>query len=285
MDQSIRVVTDSSCDLPPETVRDLGIEVVPLTVSFGAETFVDGDLTPDEFWARATSSHAPLTSQPSVGAFIEVFRRLVAEGRQALCVTLTSKHSGTFNVARLAGEEFGGAAQVLDSLSTSLGLGYQVMQAALAARAGQAMEQIVGRLEELRERTHIWIVLDTLEYVRRGGRADGFIALAERMTRMLNIKTLISIAEGELRLNGAARSLRGGLERVQAAVERLGPLEALAVMHARNPGMAEQLADVLAQRIGFPRERIWVRETGPALATHAGPGMVAVMAVPAAHRG
>jgi len=282
MDQPIRVVTDSSCDLPPETVRELGIEVVPLVVTFGTEVFSDGDLTADEFWERAAGSHPPQTSQPPVGAFVQVFEQLVANGWQALCLTVTSKHSGTFNVARLASEGLGGSVQVLDSLSTSLGMGYQVVQAALAARAGQAMDQLVNRVEELRARTQLWIVLDTLEYVRRGGRAAAFIAIAERMTRVLNIKALITMVEGQLRLQGAARSVKGALDRVQAAVEHLGPLEALAVMHARNPSLAEQVADLLAQRVGFPRERIWVRETGPALATHAGPGMVAVMAVPVA---
>jgi DegV family protein with EDD domain len=282
MEQDTRVVTDSSCDLPPEALAEFGIEVVPLTVSFGTEEFRDGELSPDEFWARAAGSVPPRTSQPSLGAFAEVFERLVAGGRRVLCVTITSKHSGTFNAARLAAQGFGESVSVFDSLSTSLGLGYQVLQAALSARAGQASQMLLGPLEELRSRMHLMIVLDTLDSLRRGGRADAFITLAERMTRMLNVKIIINMAEGQLRLNGAARSLKGALARVQDAVERMGPLEALAVIHARNAGVAEQLADQLAGRLGFPRERIWVRETGAALATHAGPGVVGVMAVPLA---
>ena len=282
MDNEARIVTDSSCDLPPESLRELGIEVVPLTVNFGTEEFRDGEISMDEFWARAAGPHPPRTSQPSLGAFVDVFGRIVAEGKRVLCVTITSKHSGTFNAARLAAEGFGGSVHVIDSLSTSLGLGYQVVHAALAARAGEATQRLAGSLEELRSRMHLMIVLDTLESLRRGGRADAFIAIAERMTRMLNIKVIINMVEGQLKLEGAARSLRGALARVQESVAGLGPLEALAVIHARNPGMADQVADELSRRLGFPRERIWVRETGAALAVHAGPGVVGVMAVPVA---
>ncbi len=282
MEEEARIVTDSSCDLPPESLRELGIEVVPLTVNFGTEEYLDGELSMDEFWAKAAGPNPPRTSQPSLGAFREVFERLVAGGRRVLCVTITSKHSGTFNAARLAAEGFDEKVHVFDSLSTSLGLGYLVVQAALTARAGQATQRLVGSLEELRSRMHLMIVLDTLDSLRRGGRADGFIALAERMTRLLNIKVIINMVEGQLKLEGAARSLRGALARVQEAVAKLGPLEALAVVHARNPHMAEQVADELAKKLGFPREKIWVRETGAALSTHAGPGVVGVMAVPAA---
>lgn len=282
MEQEARIVTDSSCDLPPESLRELGIEVVPLTVTFGTEEYRDGEISMDEFWARAAGTHPPRTSQPSLGDFVTVFERIVSEGRRVLCVTITGKHSGTFNAARLAAEGFGEKVHVFDSLSTSLGLGYQVLQAAVAARAGEATQRLAESLEDLRSRMHLMIVLDTLDSLRRGGRADAFIAIAERMTRMLNLKVIINMVEGQLKLQGAARSLRGALERVQDSVAHLGPLEALAVIHARNPRLAEQVADELAKRLGFPRERIWVRETGAALASHAGPGVVGVLAVPRA---
>jgi fatty acid-binding protein DegV len=124
------------------------------------------------------------------------------------------------------------------------------------------------------------IVLDTLENLRRGGRADGFIAVVDRMTRALNIKPVINVVDGQLRLLGAARSFQGGLRRVLNLVERLGPLEHLAVVHTRRQEMAEGVAGRLAERIGFPRERVWVRETGVVLASHAGVGVIGVLAVP-----
>jgi DegV family protein with EDD domain len=280
MEQTIWVVTDSSSDLPPQLAEELGIEVVPLTVHFGTEVYTDGELSADEFWAKAEGPVQPKTSQPPIGAFEEVFERLLARGKQVLCLTVTSKHSGTFNVANLAAQRFKSVVEVFDSLSLSLGLGLQAVVAAQATRAGRPIQEILAELERLRARSRVLIVLDTLEYLRIGGRADGFIAVADRMTRALNIKVVVNLVEGQLRLLGAARSFKGGLRRVLNLIEPLGPLEHVAVMHARNQRVAEKLADQLAQRTGFPKERVRLQEIGAALATHAGPGVVGVLAVP-----
>lgn len=282
MSEMIKIVTDSSCDLPSDLLEEYGIEVVPLTVHFGTEVYRDGDLSLDEFWAKSAGPHLPKTSQPPVGVFEAVFERIRAGGGQALCVTLTSKHSGTFNSAHVAAQGFGEAVQIFDSLSLSLGLGWQVISAAKAAREGRLMPEILAMLEELRERMRLLIVLDTLENLRHGGRADAFIAVADRMTRALNIKVLINVIEGQLRLLGAARSFKGALRRVLEAVERLDALEHLAVVHTRDQPLAEWVAQQLAQRIGFPEERIWMAEVGPALASHAGPGVIGILAVPVA---
>lgn len=280
MDQDIHIVTDSSCDLPRHLAKQLEISVVPLSVHFGAEAYDETDLPIELFWEKAAGPYPPQTSQPSVGAFEECFEQMLARGKQVLCLTLTQKHSGTFNAARLAAQRFGEAVSVLDSLSISLGLGVQAFLAARTARAGRSMQQILDLLKSLQARMRLTIVLDTLENLRRGGRADGFIAVAERMTRALNIKPVISMVEGQLRLLGAARSFQGGLRRVVDQVERLGPLEHLAVVHTRIQDVAEEVADRLAQRAAFPRERIWLRETGAALACHGGSGVLGVMAVP-----
>ena len=280
MDQVISIVTDSGGDLPLQLRQELEIEVVPLTIHFGQEVYRDGDLTVDEFWAKAAGPHHPQTSQPPVGAYEEVFERLVALGKQVLCVALTSKHSGTFNAAHLAAERFGEAVTIVDSLSLSLGEGVQALVAAEAARAGRSMAEILALLESLRARMRLLIVLDTLENLRRGGRAAAFMAVADRMARALNIKVIINMEEGQLRLSGAARSFKGALARVLSMVEQMGPLDHLAVVHTRNLHTAQQVAEQLAQRIGFPRERMWLRETEGVLAVHAGPGVIGVMAVP-----
>ena len=280
MEQAIQIVTDSSCDLPQRLVERLKIAVVPLIVRFGAEVYRDGELSADEFWEKAAGPHHPQTSQPSVGTFEEIFERLVAQGKRVLCLTITGKHSGTFNAARLAAQRFGEAVKVFDSHSLSLGLGLQALAAAQAARAGRSMQEILALLEDMRTRMHLVIVLDTLENLRRGGRADGFIAVVDRMARALNIKVIINLVEGQLRLIGAARSFRGALKRVMSQIEQLGTLEHLAVVHTRAQEVAEEVADRLAERIGFPRERIWVREPGAVLATHAGAGVIGVLAVP-----
>ena len=279
-EQTIGVVTDSSCDLPRRLVEQFKIAVVPLVVRFGIEVYRDGELSPEEFWEKSTEICPPHTSQPSVGTFEEAFGRLVAQGKQVLCLTITGKHSGTFNAARLAAQRFGEAVQVFDSHSLSLGLGVQTLAAVQAARAGRSMQEILTLLEDVRARMRLTIVLDTLENLRRGGRADGFIVIADRMARALNVKVIINVVEGQLRLMGAARSFRSALKRVMKQVEQLGPLEHLAVVHTRAQEMAEGMADRLAERFGFPRERVWVQETGAALASHAGTGVIGVLAVP-----
>ncbi len=278
--QAIRVVTDSGCDLPQRLVERFKIAVVPLIVRFGTEVYQDGELSVGEFWEKGAGPHHPQTSQPSVGAFEEVFERLVTQGKQVLCLTITGKHSGTFNAARLAAQRFGEAVKVFDSLSLSLGLGIQTLAAAQAAQAGRSMQEVLALLKDMRARMRVMLVFDTLENLRRGGRADGFIAVADRMTRALNIKPVINIVEGQLRLLGAARSFQRGLRRILSLVERLGPLEHLAVVHTRRLETAQEMAGRLAERTGFPRERIWVEETGAALASHAGTGVIGVLAVP-----
>jgi DegV family protein with EDD domain len=281
MKQIVRIVTDSSCDLPRRLMERFKIAVVPLVVRFGAEVYDDGKLSADEFWQKATGQNKPQTSQPPVWAFEDLFERLVAQGRQVLCLTVTSKHSGTFNSALLAAQRFGDKVNVFDSLSCSLGHGIQVLAAAQAAWEGRTMPEILERLENLRERVRMTIVLDTLENLRRGGRADGFIPIVDRMTRVLNIKPVINMVDGQLRLLGPARSFQGGLRRVLNLVEEMGSLEYLAVVHTRSQEKAEEMANWLAERLGFPRERIWVRETGAVLASHAGKGVVGVLAVTA----
>jgi DegV family protein with EDD domain len=276
----IHIVTDSSCDLPRGLLERFKIDVVPLVICFGPEAYDDGQLSAEEFWQKSAGLHHPQTSQPAVGAFEQLFERLVAQGKRVLCLTITSKHSGTFNAARLAAQHFGEAVSVFDSLSLSVGLGVQALAAAQAARAGRSLQEILALLEDLRACMRVTIVLDTLENLRRGGRADGFIAVVDRMTRVLNIKAVINLVDGQLRLLGAARSFEGGLRRVLNQVEQLGPLEHLAVIHTRRWGTAEEMADRLAERIGFPRERVWVRETVGVLACHAGAGVIGVMAVP-----
>jgi DegV family protein with EDD domain len=273
-------VTDSSCDLPSDLLEEHGIEVVPLTVHFGTEVYSDGELTVEDFWDKATGAVHPQTSQPPVGAFEEVFQQLLAACRQVLCITLTGKHSGTINAARLAAQRFDSAVSTFDSHSLSLGLGLQALAAARAAQVGRSMAEILSLLEELRGRMRLMILMDTLEYLRMGGRADAFIAIAQRMTRALNIKVTINVVEGHLRLLGASRSFKRGLKRMQSLIEEMGPLEQLAVVHTRNPTVAAAFADGLSERTGFPRQRIWLRETGAVLSVHAGPGVVGVLAVP-----
>lgn len=284
----ISIVTDSSCDLPWQLVDRFRIAVVPLVVHFNDETYLDLDLSPDEFWKKAADTASPKTSQPSPGAFEEVFEGLLERGRQVLCITLTGEHSGTAATARLAARRFGDAVHVFDSQSLSLGLGFQVLEAARAVEAGCSMGAVVAWLEEIRSRIQAIVVLDTLESVRRGGRADAFIAAVDRIARVLRIKPIVGFVEGRLQLLGMARSFGRALERVLDMVEEslasgaepLAHLEHLAVAHIRSVRKAEELADRLAERFSFPREKILIREAGAVVGSHAGRGAIGVFAMP-----
>ena len=284
--RKISLVTDSSCDLPLHLLERFKIVVVPLVVHLGADSYLDGELSTEEFWAKTAEERAaPQTSQPSVGTFEEVFEGLVERGKHVLCVTLTGKHTGTIETARLAARRFGEAVRVFDSHSLSLGLGFQVLNAARASEVGTSMEEILALLEDVRERVHAFAVLDTLENVRRGGRADAFIAIVGRMSNVLNIKPIVNFVEGRVQLLGVARSFRRAVGRALDAVEGLSTVEHLAVMHARNAEVAGDLANRLAERLSFPRSEILVGETGAVLASHVGAGAVGIFAVSGQRRG
>jgi DegV family protein with EDD domain len=277
----ISIVVDSAADLPPDLARELEVTVVPLVVTFGDRSFEDTALSRDEFWRLADAGPAPGTSQPPVGAFYQAFARLVAAGRQVLCLTLTAHHSGTYSSAWAAAQEFGDAVRVVDSRSLSMGLGWLAMQAVRLARQGDALEQIQSQVEALRERVHVFIQLDTLENLRRGGRAARLMPFIERLARNLHLKPILNAPDGELKLLGVARSMSKGMQRMTRDVAHLGPLQALSVMHIRAPQLAEEFAALLAEVTHLPRTAIAIGEAGAALACHGGRGLVAAGAVTA----
>jgi DegV family protein with EDD domain len=274
-----RIVTDSAADLAPQMARELEITVIPLNVRFGEQTYDDVTLSHDAFWELAGAGLHPSTSQPAPGVYIEAFRRLVEAGHEVVCTTVTGKHSGTYNSAWSAAQAFDGLVRVVDSASLSLGQGWQAIQAARLALDGLTAERIVQAIESIRERTSLLILLDTLENLRRGGRAARLMPAIDRLAKALSLKPIISVIEGELKLHAVARSTSKGIRRMQEEIAALGPLEFLAVMHIRCREAAEQVADELAHRLAMPRERIWLAEAGAVLASHGGRGTLGVVGV------
>jgi len=276
----IRVVTDSSCDLPPEVLEELEIVVVPLVVRIGREEFLETDLGIDEFWTKVGAARAqglfPQTSQPSLGAFESVFASLVGDGNEVVCVAITSKHSGTFNTAWAAAQRFGKAVSIVDSWSTSLGLGFLAMAAARSVRKGASLNEVLALLRGMRVRTHLLAVLDTIEYIRMGGRANALIPILSRLVRFLQIKPIIGFVEGELRLLGQAQTFPAALAKVEQQMKELQPFAHLGVLHTRRPHDAQVVADRLRQSMGL-QGQILVGETGAVLSSHAGPGVVGVV--------
>lgn len=276
----VRIVTDSAADLTAETVAEYGITVVPLVVRFGEEVYADAQMTCDEFWAKVASSpHHPGTSQPPMGVFEDAFGRLVKAGHPVLCVALTSKHSGTYSTAYAAAQRFGGRVKVVDSLSLSLGQGELALAAARAANAGFSLDRVAEIVKDVKSRSHLLILLDTVEYIRRGGRADAIIPILDRVTKMLNIKPILNVVDGRLGLHSLTRSYERGLVRLRRAAAELVPVERLAVGHIRCPELAEQTARLLAEELDFPLEQIRIVEAGPLLSTHGGPKVVGVAVI------
>ncbi len=277
----VAVVTDSACDLPEETRLEHGIQVVPLTVRFGTEEFLECNLPREQFWLKARQAPPyPGTSQPSVGQFEQAFSELVDQGKQVVCLTVTSKHSGTFNSASTAALEFPGDVRAFDTLSLSLAQGYMAMRAAEAAAAGDSLEDVCSLLESLRERTHFFFMLDTIEYLRRGGRADRVMPLLERIVRMLSIKPILKFVDGEISPLGASRSQEKAKTRILQELSQLAPAEMVFGIYTQGAGAgARDLAQSLAEKLQFPFEQTMIGEAGPVLSCHAGPGVIAAAVV------
>jgi DegV family protein with EDD domain len=271
---SIRVVTDSSCDLPQSLVDALRIEIVPLTIRFGDEELVDRDeLGTDEFWNRLEHSKVlPETAAPSAGAFEKKFRELYARGATGIvCVNLSSHLSATMQAAQVAAAAVSGdvAVQVIDSQSASMGLGNLCLTAARRAADGDSLESIVHEVVDRRDRTKLFATLDTLEFLKRGGRVGNARAL---LGTVLSIKPVIEVREGVVEEAGKVRTRSKALK-LLAAKAAEGKIEHLAVLHGNAPDLDDLLG--MLEPI-FPRDEIITGVVGPVIGTHAGPRVIGV---------
>ncbi len=268
----VRIVTDSTADLTPEQQRAAGITVVPLNVHFGDQVFRDHvDLTTDEFFRRLkASSQLPRTSQPSVGAFEAAYRKLLEGGDEIVSVHLSSKVSGTFNSALMAAQSVGdGKIDVVDSLSTSMALGFMALEAANLARAGRDRQTVAECLRGLVAKARVICVVDTLTYLERGGRIGKARAL---LGSLLNVKPILQLKDGEVVPLGRARGRPQALNRLVELLERDGKVSRLAIMHGAARADAEQLRERIAST--YPGVDIQLTEIGAVLGTHTGPGVI-----------
>jgi DegV family protein with EDD domain len=272
---AVRVVTDSACDLPDELIDELGIEVVPLTIRFGNEELIDRkELSTEEFWRRLTTSDVlPETSAPSAGAFEETFRRLAGDGASGIvCVNLSSKLSATMQSAQVAATAVSDACkvEVIDSLSVSMGLGGLAITAARRAREGDSLESIVANVLDRRDRTKLYGALDTLEFLKKGGRVGNARAL---LGSMLSIKPILEVRDGIVEEAGKVRTRSRALRTLVERVTEAGRVENLAVLHAQAPDL-DELLDQLDPIV--PRDQILIGTIGPVIGTHAGPRVIGV---------
>ncbi len=270
----VRVVTDSACDLPQDLVDELGIEIVPLTIRFGSEELVDRkELGTGEFWRRlATSPVLPETSAPSAGAFTEAFRRLIADGADGIvCINLSSKLSATMQAAQVAARAVADECRVeiIDSLAVSMGLGSLCLTAARRADDGASIDEILADVIDRRDRTKLFGTLDTLEYLRKGGRIG---AAQHLLGSVLAIKPVVEVRDGVVAEAGKVRTRSKALKHVADKLES-GRFENVCVLHGDAPDLDEFL-DLLAPVV--KRDDIVVGQIGPVIGTHAGPRVIGV---------
>jgi DegV family protein with EDD domain len=271
---AVRVVTDSACDLPDDVIDRFGIDVVPLTIRFGDEELVDRkELSTDEFWRRlATSPVLPETSAPSAGAFESTFRRLADDGATGIvCINLSSKLSATMQSAQVAAQALEGhcPVDVIDSLSVSMGQGSLCVTAARRAADGDSLESIVANVTDRRDRTKLYGTLDTLEFLKKGGRVGNARAL---LGSMLAIKPVVEVRDGVVEEAGKVRTRSKALRLLVDRV-RDQPIENLSVLHGNAPDL-DDLLELLDPIV--PRDEILVGVIGPVIGTHAGPRVIGV---------
>lgn len=271
---TIRVVTDSACDLPASTLAEYGVTVVPLKIRFGDQEFVDREeLTTDEFWARCSASaELPATAAPSVGNFQAAYEGLAAEGATGVVVvSLSSALSATMQSAQLAAEEVAGRIPVIvvDSLSVSLGLGMMVLAAADAARQGKNIDEVAEAARSLVSRTHVWAAFDTLENLKKGGRIGGAKAL---LASALAIKPIIEVRDGKVEQGGKQRTRSKALAFLVDTLREAGEIESLMVLHADCSDVDTFLEMLRPQYDG----EIVVGEIGPVVGSHAGRGTIGI---------
>ncbi len=273
----IAIVTDSAANVPPEIAEEYGISIIPLTVHWNGDTYLDGvtlDTATFYKWLQERKEF-PTTSQPSVGAFIEFFRA-TAERTQTdtiLGIFLTSKLSGTFSSAMQAKAELPELRiEIVDSQFVSMGIGFQVLAAARAAQEGTPLEAVVERVTQVRGRTELFIALETLDYLHRGGRIGN---AAHMLGTMLSFKPLLNMEDGIIKAMGKTRSRTKSLQKmVEITEKRLGGRqpEELAIVQIGAEEDAAQLGEWLTARV--KPKRLYTGVLCPALGVHGGPGAI-----------
>lgn len=271
----IRIVADSSTDIPPEMVSRHAITTVPLSIRFGDEELIDGeDLDRATFWTRlAASSDLPETAAPPAGRFQDAYLELAESGATGIVtVTLSSQLSGTYQSAVIAAEKVADTIPVIvvDSASVSMAAGFQALEAARAAEGGADLAGAVAAAAACREHTNLFAALDTLEYLRRGGRIGNAAAF---FGNLLNVKPLITFADGAVSAAGRARTRSKALAAVVDHVAGLERVAELAVLHGAAPDLEEFMAKL--STVVSP-DRMFPAELGPVVGTHAGPGVLGV---------
>ena len=273
---TIRIVTDSTCDLPEEIAAQYGITIVPLYINFGVESYLDGiDLSREAFYARLPDCDSPpTTAVPGPQKFLEAYERLADEGAtEILSVHISKSLSAVVDTAHLAAREASTPVTVFDSGTLSLGIGFLAWVAAEAAAQGYSMAEIVDLMREQRERTHVFAALDPLEFLRRSGRLNRVMAA---LGSWLQMKPLLKMHDGNP-TSEKIRTFEAATQRLIALLKDRVPLERVALVHTHALEQAQDLRQN-AQHL-LPEGEILSVDITPVFGTHLGPGAVGFVCV------
>jgi len=272
MKMSIRIVTDSTCDLPADLIQKYNITVIPMYIHVGSEAYRDGvDLSRDEFYRRLPDfKPTPITAVPSPEVFRQVYEGLAAQGAtEILSIHISEKLSAVVNIASQAAQETSVIpVTVFDSRQISLGSGFEVLAAAQAAEEGRSVQEILSMLEEQISRTHVFAALDTLEFLRRSGRMSFALSF---LGTLLKIKPFLKMYDG----NPTAERIRtrnGAMQRLIELLNQSAPLEKVALLHSEAADRAEALLQQVKHLL--PAGKIMIEEINPVLGAHLGPGVI-----------
>jgi DegV family protein with EDD domain len=270
---TVKIVTDSTADLPPRLAQDLGITMVPVYLRFGDEVFHDGvDISADEFYRRLAHDPVhPSTTQPSPQDFVEAYKELVPKADGIISIHVSARLSGTCNSALQAKDAVGKECpiEVIDSQVVTMGLGQLALAANELARSGQSLPQVADAVKKMIPSIRVFGLLDTLKYLALGGRIGKVQAL---LGSVLNVKPMLTVKDGLLSPAGRARSRAKGIDILFDFVRNTEDIQDLAVVYNTE----REEAQAFVKRLGalFPEEKIRLAQLGPALGVHTGPGII-----------
>ncbi len=275
--KKVKIVTDSTVDLPREELHALGVEVVPLTITVDGKSYIDGvDVSAKEYITLLKQSNEiPRTSQPSVGVFANVYDRLGEDGSEIISIHLTGGMSGTVGSAQSGAQMSKSKVTVVDSKFISCALGFQVVEAAKMANEGKTVAEIIEKLNKIRENTSLYIMVDTLEYLAKGGRIGRGKYL---LGSLLKIKPIASLADGVYTPVSKVRTYLQLIKYLTKQVETETTnktIKAIGIAQADALELTNDLKEALLRATGF--QDIKIMDTTPIISTHTGPGALALM--------
>jgi DegV family protein with EDD domain len=273
----IGFVTDSTSDIPADLASQHGIEIVPALVNIRGRSYIDGiEISRETFYNQLpVYNPPPTTASPSVGLFQERYEKVLQAGAEfIISLHPPNELSGIYNAARLAAEVFNSRVSVLDSGQLSLGLGFQVIQAAEAAAQGAHVEEVTALVDSIRQRVRLAALLDTMEYIHRSGRVSWAVA---KIGGIFHLRPLVELRFGIVHRLGQARTRLHGIQHLMEVLNSWGPLERLAVLHTNAESAARQLLEEVKSKVKDPPLLVNVTTV---IGTHVGPNGLGFAAVP-----